>query len=359
MVEHITTNVAVRRKPSPVWLLPTYGAAALAGYGATLIGMPLPWMLGPFVTFALLSAVGVPVPLVPRGRELAQVAIGLAIGLRFTPPVVAATFALLPQMIGATLYLLAGTTLAAFLFRKLAGADPVTAFFATAAGGVADMAHVAEAHGGAPTSVAVVHALRVSLVVAIAPFVALGAAGRPDRAPVPYDGNTLALLAALALGYLAALALRRSPLPNPWLVGPILVGIVLAVVGMDMIVFPAWVITVAQLVLGVWLGCQFKRDLLAALPRVTAAGVATGLFMIGVSLSGAVLLVAVSDLTFVTAFLSMAPAAVTEMVLVAKFMGLDAETVAAFHVMRILIVSTTVLWVYRIYLKLGRFSYGT
>jgi uncharacterized membrane protein AbrB (regulator of aidB expression) len=75
-----------------------------------------------------------------------------------------------------------------------------------------------------------------------------------------------------------------------------------------------------------------------------------------VSLLGAVVLAEMSDLTFVTAFLALAPAAVTEMVLVAKFMGLDAETVAAFHVMRIMIVSTTVLWVYRIYLKLGRFS---
>ncbi|MBS0125014.1 AbrB family transcriptional regulator [Thetidibacter halocola] len=352
----MTISAASKRKPSAIWLIPTYGFAALAGYGAALVGLPLPWMLGPFLVFAVLSGFGVQAPLAPHGRELAQVAIGLAIGLRFTPPVVAATVALLPQMIGATLYLLAGTTLAAFLFRKLAGADPVTAFFATAAGGVADMANVAQTFGGAPTSVAVVHALRVSLVVAIAPFVALGAAGRPDRVPVPYDGNTAALIGGLVFAYIVARVLKRTPLPNPWLVGPILGGIMLALAGLEMIMIPAWLITLAQLVLGVWLGCQFKRELLSALPRVTAAGVVTGLFLIAFSLVGAVLLVAMSELTFVTAFLSMAPAAVTEMVLVAKFMGLDAETVAAFHVMRILIVSTSVLWVYRLYLRLGRFS---
>jgi membrane AbrB-like protein len=156
-----------------------------------------------------------------------------------------------------------------------------------------------------------------------------------------------------------AWALKGTGFPNRWLVGPILVGIVVAVSAFATVAVPSWLITLAQLVLGVWLGCQFRRELLSALPRITASGIVTGLFLIALSLLGAMLLVAVSDLTFVTAFLSMAPAAVTEMVLVAKFMGLEAETVAAFHVMRILIVNTTVLWVFRMYLKLGRTSDGT
>jgi membrane AbrB-like protein len=345
-----------RREPSGAWLVPGYAFAALVGFGATFVGVPLPWMIGPFLVFAFLSAVGVTAPLVPHGRELAQVVIGLSVGLRFTPPVIVATFALLPEMIGAAIYLLVATTLSAFLFRKLAGVDPVTAFFATAAGGVADMAHVAQTYGGAPTSVAVVHALRVSLVVAIAPLVALGVTGRLDQVSATIDGNTLALISGLVFAYFAALALKLTPLPNPWLVGPILGGVLLGVVGVDMIVVPSWMITVAQVVLGVWLGCQFRRELLSALPRVTASGVVTGLFLIGTALFGAVLLSSVSDLPFITAFLSMAPASVTEMVLIADVMHLDVETVAAFHVTRILVVSTTVLWVYHMYLKIGRFS---
>lgn len=334
----------------------TYVIAAAAGYGASLPGMPLPWMLGPFLLFAILSAGGLRIRLLPHGRELGQVAIGLAIGLRFTPPVMAATFVRLPEMLAATLYLLIVTTMAAFLFRRLARVDPVTAFFATAAGGVADMAHVAHSRGGVATSVAVVHALRVSLVVAIAPFIALGAVGRPDRPAVPFDGSVPGLIGGLVFAYFVARALKSTPLPNPWLVGPILAGIVLGVAVADMIQVPGWLITVAQILLGTWLGCQFRRELLSALPRVTASGVATGLFLIAMALLGAALLQGISDLSFITAFLSLAPAAVTEMVLVAKVMHLDAETVAAFHVVRILIVSTTVLWVFRLYYRIGRFS---
>jgi len=359
VADRIVSNAAKGDKPSAGWLVPVYAAAALAGYLASLIDIPLPWMLGPFLLFAIVSMAGFRAPLVPHGRELSQMTIGFAIGLRFTIPVIAATVTLLPQMVGATLYLLVGTTLAAFLFRRLAAVDHATAFFATSAGGVAEMAIIARKYGGAPTSVAVVHALRVSLVVAIAPFIALGTADRPETVTVPYAGNSFALIGGLICAYVTARALKGTPFPNPWLVGPILVGIVVAVSGFDMVIVPSWMITLAQLVLGVWLGCQFRRELLSALPRVSASGIVTGLFLIGVSLSGAVMLVAVSDLTFVTAFLSMAPAAVTEMVLVAKFMGLEAETVAAFHVMRILIVNITVLWIYRIYLRLGRFSDGT
>lgn len=342
-------------------LAPTYVLGAVAGAAASWIGSPLPWMLGPFFIFAALSAAGRSFALVPMGRELAQVAIGLAIGLRFTAPVMGAMAVLLPEMVGATLYLLTVTTAAAFLFRRLAGVDPVTAFFATAAGGVADMAIVAHRFGGIPSSVAVVHAMRVSLVVATAPFIVLGTVGRPAGGGIGAPGSIAGLpllIFGLLAAYLTARALKPSPLPNPWLVGPILAGIALALAGLSGIVVPGWLITVAQVVLGVWLGCQFRRDLLTALPRVTAAAIATGGFLIGMAALGAVTLSTISGISFATAFLSLAPAAVTEMVLVAKVMHLDAETVAAFHVMRIVIVSTTVLGVFRLYCRMGRVKVG-
>ena len=341
-------------------LLLVYAMASAAGAFAVKISLPLPWMLGPFFLFAALSATGRRFSVMPMGRELAQVAIGLAIGLRFTPAVLAATALLLPHMIGATLYLMIVTTCAAILFRPMAAVDPVTAFFATAAGGVADMATVAQRFGGAPSSVAVVHAMRVSLVVALVPFVVLYLGESAPRATVstgvaqghPWlDGA--ALVAGLVAAYLMALVLRPTALPNPWLLGPILAGMAIGLSDLVNIHVPGWMITVAQIFLGTWLGCQFRRDLLASLPRVTASAFAIGLFLITAAALGAVVLASVAGLPFSTAFLSLAPAAVTEMVLVAKLMGLDAATVAAFHVMRIAIVSTTILLVYRLYSQLN------
>jgi len=360
-----TRSESVGRFASLLWrILLTYAVGAACGAGALALGMPLPWMLGPFFVFAALSSAGLRVRLVPHGRELAQVAIGLAIGLRFTAPVIGVLALLLPQMALATAYLIGVTLVGAVLFRWLAGVDPVTAFFATAAGGVADMAMVAERFGGVPSSVAVVHAMRVSLVVASAPFIVLGAMGGGSNAaaglgaPGSLAGAPL-LAAGLAAAYVAARVLRPTALPNPWLVGPILAGMVLAFAGVQDLVVPGWMIMVAQVVLGVWLGCQFRRDLLTALPRVTMAAVAVAGFLIVMAIAGALMLAHLAGLPFSTAFLSLAPAAVTEMVLTAKVMGLDAETVAAFHVMRIVIVSSTILLVFRLYCALGRINLGS
>lgn len=338
-------------------MLLVYGMATVAGAVAARIAIPLPWMLGPFFLLAALSASGFVFSLIPMGRELAQVAIGLAIGLRFTPAVLAATALLAPEMVAATLYLMLVTTAAAFLFRPLAGTDPVTAFFATAAGGMADMAQVAQRYGGAPSSVAVVHAMRVSLVVAVVPFIVvfLGDPATGQVAPGA-AGHPVALILGLVAAYLMAIALKPSPLPNPWLIGPILAGMALGLAEVMVITVPGWLITVAQVLLGTWLGCQFRRDLLTALPRVTAAAAVIAGYMIAAAALGSLVLAAWSGLPFLTAFLCLAPAAVTEMVLVAKLMNLDAETVAAFHVTRILIISTSVLLVYRMfsYLNGGR-----
>ena len=338
----------------------TYALAGAAGAAAAWAEFPLPWMLGPFFAFAAISVAGAEFALLPLARELGQVAIGMAVGLRFTPEVLVATVALLPAMLLATVYVILYTMAAAFLFRPLGRVDGVTGFFATAAGGMADMAMVAERFGGAPGPVAVVHAMRVSVVVAVVPFmvVAFGATGAvPDPAEMP-PGALLLVPIALALGYGGARLLKPTSLPNPWLVGPIFVGVLIGAMGLFPVRMPGPLIVLAQIVLGTWLGCRFRRQLLVELPRVTAAAVAVAIFMILCAALGSLVLSRAMGLSFTTSFLSLAPAAVTEMVLTAQVMYLEAEIVTAFHVMRIAIVSSTVLIVFRIYNRLWRGAGG-
>nr|CAD6606878.1 ammonia monooxygenase [Rhizobium sp. TCK] len=354
---------AARRFRQPHWWLTlalTYAIAAVSGFAAKAVNMPLPFMLGPFFVMAALSIFGFRSVLIPMGRELGQVAIGVAVGMRFTPAVLAAMTGLLPAMALGTLYVIVFTLVAAFIFKPLAKVDDVTAFFATAAGGVADMATVAKDYGGAPGSVAVVHAMRVSGVVAIVPFLVV-LFGQPGNAPdaTVVESDWLLVLVSLALGYLMARLLKPTPLPNPWLVGPIFMGIIIGVLGLYSVKIPSPLIGIAQIMLGTWLGCQFKRDLLAALPRVTFSALVISLFMIGCAALGAVVLTLATGLPYPTSFLSLAPAAVTEMVVTAQVMHLEAEVVTAFHVLRIAVVSSTVLIVFKFYLRLRGGSIGS
>ncbi|HXF54303.1 MAG TPA: AbrB family transcriptional regulator [Hyphomicrobiaceae bacterium] len=337
-----------------VAMLATYGAAVAAGFTASLLRIPLPWMLGPFFFCSALSLAGVKLRVMPGGRELGQIAIGLAVGMRFTPQILAATFALLPAMVAATLYIMLVTTAASFLYRWLARVDATTAFFATAAGGVADMAIVAQERGGLLSAVAITHALRVSTTVAIIPIlvVSLGAAGSSTVATSTASEHPVLVVLALALATAFAWLLKASPLPNPWMVGPIILGIVLGVSGLFSVHVPNIVIVLAQLALGTWLGCQFKREIILSLPRIALSGLAASLFMLAAAGAGAALLSAATGLPVTTSFLSLAPAAITEMVITAQVMHLDAEFVTAFHVMRIAIVSSTILFVYALYNRL-------
>jgi uncharacterized membrane protein AbrB (regulator of aidB expression) len=69
------------------WLrcLLTYALGVAGGFAANRLAVPLPWMLGPFFLCATLSAFGARLAYAPLSRELGQLVVGLAVGLRFTP----------------------------------------------------------------------------------------------------------------------------------------------------------------------------------------------------------------------------------------------------------------------------------
>lgn len=330
-----------------------YAVSVAAGYGATLLGVPLPYMLGPFFVWAALSLSGWRPVLLPFGREFGQITIGVVVGLRFTLPILISVAAILPQMVVATLYLLVTTTSAAVIFAWLARTDHVTGFFATAAGGMADMSIVAKQYGGDTQAVAIVHAMRVSLVVATVPFLVVFLATPGTALPTGAEAGSLWLFpVAMLAAVLGAYGVKRLKIvPNPWLVGAIFSGMAMGLAGMP-VQFPGLVVLLAQIALGTWLGSQFRREELAAIPRITLSALAVAVWLIGGALLGALVLAPWAGLPFATAFLALAPAAVTEMVLTAKVMNLDAEVVTAFHVMRIAIVSSTVLIVFKLYMKL-------
>ncbi len=340
----------------------TYAAGVAGGFVAKQVSIPLPWMLGPFFLCGALSAAGLRLAYLPMGREFAQMAVGLAVGLRFTPATLAATANLLPEMLLGTFYIMIFTFIAALVLRPLAGVDRTTAFFATAAGGVADMAIVAHARGGDSNAVALVHALRVSTVVAIVPVLVI-TFGSPGSTSLSVAGdaeqNIFLLVLALVASFIVARLLKPTPLPNPWLVGPMLLGLVLGASGLLRLAVPPIVIVIAQIAIGTWLGSQFRREVLLAVPRVAVSGFAVSLFMILAAVLGAFVMASVTGLSLATAFLSLAPAAVTEMVITAKVMHLEAETVTAFHIMRIAVVCSTILIVFKLYSHLTGVPYGS
>ena len=329
----------------------TLALGTLGALAASFAGLPLPFLLGPLAIAAVATVSGAPVLTLPYGREIGQVIVGLSIGFRFVPEVATATLRLLPMMAVATLLVIAATFVAAFVMERLGGIDRNTAFFATAAAGLAEMAVVAQQKGADADAVAIVHFIRVVFIVTMVPVLVtlFGEAGHV-AAPGPTRGTEAALLLALFVASVCcALLARPLRMPNTWLLVPAFLGALTVASGIGGLAVPRTLLGLAQILIGTWIGCRFRREIVTRLPRVSLAAVATTMLLLACSAAIALFVSRVTGLPFSTSLLSVAPAGITEMVLTATAMHFDAATVTGFQIMRIAVVMTTIPLVFRLF----------
>lgn len=307
-------------------------------------GFPLPYLLGPLLFAATAALSGLPMQIMPYGRECGQIVVGLGIGLRFTPAVAFATVGLLPAMMLSTLLIMLSTTGAAFLMQRLARCDRTTAFFSTAAAGIIEMAVIAAQRGADSSIVAVAHLIRVTLIVATVPFLVsiFGAQGHVQATDIAFAHEALPLIGLLLFSATLAYFIAPLRIPNTWLMVPVILGAIVAGFGLGPFTIPRFLLTVAQVVIGTWIGSRFRRDVIGRLPRVTVSAVVVTFYLILAGLAVAWLITALTGMSFTTAVLAVAPAGITEMVLTATAMHLDAATVTAFQITRIATVMTTI-----------------
>lgn len=329
----------------------TLGIGTAGAIVARFVGMPLPFLLGPLIMVAGASLAGLASQTIPFTREAAQAVIGVSIGLRFLPEVVVAMSSLLPLMLGATFLTIAATIFAAFLLARFGHIDRKTAFFATSAAGLAEMAVVAHKHQANTEVVSVVHLIRVTGIVMVAPLIAIyaGMEGPIPGTAIMTGEYGLSVIVLLLLAGIVTFLLRSLDIPNLWLLIPAAIGGVAASNGFVTAHIPYVLLVAAQIVIGVWIGCRFRRATMSRLPRVTLSAFVTTAMLLAFASLIALGLSYISDLPFNTALLAVAPAGVTEMSLTAAALHLDAATVTAFQMMRIATVMIMLPLTYRFF----------
>jgi uncharacterized protein len=359
-----TKDAAPRSRASRAWLVSAAAGLMLGVLGslaAHAIRMPLPNLLGPLIACGLATIAGIRLKPLPWSRELGQVIVGLAIGLRFVPSVIHAIADLIPAMLVSTLAVVLITMAAGLILRALCHLDRETAFFGTAAVGLAEMAAVAHERGGSAAIVSLVHTIRVTGLVTAVPLLVtvLGADGGIPQVQGPLAGHAAEVASLIAVAIVCALIARAFRIPNTWLLISIIVGAVAAATDLTAVTLPAPAMIMAQIVIGIWLGCRFRRDLLMKLPRVTMAAVLTTALLLAAAAVGALVLSAATDLPFATSLLALAPAGVTEMVLTATLMHLDVPVITAFHVMRIVLITSSVLLLFQLFNSVSNWIDGS
>jgi membrane AbrB-like protein len=336
------------------------GALLLALIAAQLcvwLDTPLPWMIGPLFSTAAACMLGAPLRAPLQVRAAGQWAIGTALGLYFTAPVIAALVSYSGWILLGVLFALALGAVAGLLLQRLSGVDGRTAFFAMAVGGASEMATQGERHGADVSRVAAAHSLRIMMVVGIIPFMIRWWGGHglgpgvdlfvPGAAQVSY-GPLLVLVLLTSLG---ALALMRLDVPNAWVIGPLFVAIALTACGVHLSRLPEWMIRLGQLFIGVSLGTRFTPSFVHTAPRFLAGCAACSLAMMVVAAGFGFALAALGGINPGTAILATSPGGIAEMSLTARVLHLGVPIVTAFHVSRMVAVVLLIGPLYRLAAK--------
>ncbi len=319
-----------------------------AGWLFALLGVPLPWMIGPLVISAIAYISGViTVPVPVRTRPFGQMTIAAQVGLAFTPAALAALLSLAPLLVGAAVVtaLLAGVV--AVLTARMADMPLAQAFLATVPTSPVEAAIMAEKLDCDPTPIVLSQTMRIAAVVILVPLSLYAVDGWPDRSGQVSDGT----FDPIGNGFLALLAIcgallfKTLRLSNPYFLGPLAFSAAASAAGLQPTAFPPLILSAAQIVLGTWLGSMFRRDLLLRGGRLLFTSAISALLLLGIVSAFAVGLAAVSGLDWEVLVLGLAPGGVTEMALTAKFLDVDLALVTAFQLTRIFIFMPNIPWI--------------
>jgi membrane AbrB-like protein len=339
--------------------VPAVALAFLAAQLCIALDTPLPWMIGPLFSTAIACMLGARLSAPVQAREAGQWAIGTALGLYFSAPVLAVLARNLGWILLAVGFAICVGMAAGALLRRLSGCDDATAFFAMAVGGASEMAVQAERHGAAVDRVAAAHSLRIMMVVGTIPFVVRWFAkhgwGDGLDAFVPLAGqvDTAGLCVLVLVTGAAALALKRLRLPNAWVIGPLIVALMLTAAGVQLSRLPEWMIRTGQLFIGVSLGTRFTPAFVHTAPRYLASVAACTAVMLVLAGSFAFCLAAVTGLHPGTMVLATSPGGIAEMALTARVLHLGVPVVTAFHVARMVAVVLGIGPLYRAWTRVG------
>lgn len=310
-------------------------------------GLRLVEMPGAVVLGSIAAAVGVamsgPAPALPRNSvHVSQSLLGASLGGMLAPSMfedIAINW--LPML--ATLVTMMGTAVLVGWLLELSRRLPIgTGTWGSLPGAASAMVMLADEYGGDIRFVALMQYMRVLVVVLVAAFVSHALAGAVGvvppavpSSPIPTTQPALGFLVALAVagsGAWAGLSLR---MPAGALLGPMALGGAISIAGLAPIHFPQWFTWGIYVLIGWTIGLRFRRqimgELMAALPLMLISIFA----LVGLSAISALVLIRLTGLDPLTAFLATSPGGIDSVAILALESKADVPFVLALQTLRV------------------------
>jgi len=304
---------------------------------------PLPWMLGAMTasTIAALAGARISAPTVVRMPMV--LIVGVMVGATFSPEILGR----FPEWWQTILILLLLSivlgALCTIYLHVFSGFDLSTAYFSAMPGGLIEMVTLAEEHKGDIRTVALVHSVRILVIVFCVPItvrliegVAAGASGVLRFSVV--DMSVIDLLWIFGTGIAGIVVGRLLRMPAAYLLGPLTASAIVHATGISEFKLPAEFLYLAQLVIGTSVGCRFVGVASATVFRIIRVAFGMTLIFLAVTALFAWLAAELSDYGFVPLFLAYAPGGLPEMSLVAIALHIEVAFVAFHHIVRLFMV---------------------
>ncbi|AQQ52878.1 AbrB family transcriptional regulator [Planococcus lenghuensis] len=325
--------------------LKTLAISVAAGGLLDLLGMFLPWLLGPMLALLLLRQFTSMTFYWPRMlRTIGLILIGVQIGSSFNREAVLLMWLDLPMMVFMTLALVGFALVLALLFRKMTGESIQTSMLGSLPGGLSQMVLLSEDIKSASTTiVTIMQTFRILLVVLVVPFFTIFLGGREGGTALILtepEFSLPAFMAAAAGGTALYSGMKAVRFPLPEMMAPIVaLAAVQSVTGTLLFEMPPILIICAQLFIGARLGLQMEQIGEKMTLRIGAAIVVNNLLLVAFAGGVAyVLSLWISSGLFIDYFLSAAPGGMAEMVLTAIEAGGDVALITGFHLFRIFFI---------------------
>jgi hypothetical protein len=334
-------------------LAETLAFAAAGGLTLGYLGMPAGYLSGSILAVACASLAGRPMTIpVPLMRSL-MVLIGVSLGAVVTPATLNG-MATYPLSIAALIVAMAAISVsgAAYL-RVVHGWDTMTAYLASAPGGLSQVMGLAADLDADLRGIAIVQTVRVAIVAVGLPagLSMLGLVGHGTRSiGGVFDPTKIGELAILvAASVVAAIIAYRIRFPGGLLFGAMMTSAALHGSGLIHVVMPWWVTNTVMIAFGAVTGSRFAGTPIRMLLHFV--GAAIGSFAVAVTITAvfAAVLVKILGLPTAEVMIAYVPGAVDAMMLLALALNLDPVYVGAHHLVRIFFVSMMMPLVARYY----------
>jgi membrane AbrB-like protein len=327
--------------------------ALIGGASFHALEWPLPWTLGSITSTAIVALAGFNWALPLFLRDLARPVIGLMAGSAFTATVVASMMHWWPALIVVLLYTLVTVALGMAYFRRVCRWNLPTSVFSASPGGLSELTLLGASLGGDIRTLALVHSVRIVVVVFSVPFALQFIVGHPIGRVLPGASGSLhtewadwlILAGCGVLGYAIG---RVFTVPGGVMLPALLLSAVAHATGLSEAYAPDWLVAAVQLIIGSAAGSRFNGITWKELRATLAHSVVWAFVLVILTATAAWLASIFLDHSVIALSLSFAPGGMAEMAIIAFTLGTDVAFVICCQVARILLVYLMVPMLFRI-----------